>query len=333
MAVIKKIALDCTLKNEVIINIENHDSEPMMDKIMLKFPNLAEDILKELENECVANFRKISKPWCKFIDNEKFVWIRKISMYRGNMQKFNKQWNKVIRRTSVENAKELSITVQQFFHSRQNKQKQWSPLHIAAENGNFQFFRNIFEKTGNENPDDGTGITPFHFAAENGHLEICSLILGNVGDKNPAANNNGYTPLHFAARNGHLDVCKLIVESVEDKNPESFNGTPLHLAAQCGHFKICRLFVANGADKKQIFNGKTPFDMAVHSCYNGNHTFDVQCKEEIVQCMDYLKTCLFLMNSFADFGHIVILFPPIMMFIIISPIVTVILTIFLLNLP
>ena len=98
MAVVKKIDQDflCILKNEVIVNIENYDSEPMMNKIRLKFPNLAKDILKELENESVANFRKISKPWCSFIDNQKFIWIRKMSMYRRNMKKFNKQWNQGI---------------------------------------------------------------------------------------------------------------------------------------------------------------------------------------------------------------------------------------------
>ena len=161
--------------------------------IMLKFPNLAEEILKELENESVANCRKISKPWRSFIDNQKFLWIRKMSMYKRYMIKFKNQWNKVIRRTPVGNVKELSIAVQEFFDSQQNNQngtmteklfdlirKQTSPLHVAAQYGNFQLFTNIFEKKGCENPaTNNNGYTPLHLAAQFGHSPVAHLILGN----------------------------------------------------------------------------------------------------------------------------------------------------------
>ena len=78
--------------------------EPMIDQMMLKFPHLAHDILKELDNISMANCRNISKQWRNFIDDQKFQFIRKIQRYRGNMRKFKVQWNKVIAKTSVENS-------------------------------------------------------------------------------------------------------------------------------------------------------------------------------------------------------------------------------------
>ena len=58
-----------SLKKE---NIYYDNLEPMIDQMMLKFPHLAHDILKELDNISMANCRNISKQWCNFIDVQKF---------------------------------------------------------------------------------------------------------------------------------------------------------------------------------------------------------------------------------------------------------------------
>ena len=124
------------------------------------------------------------------------------------------------------------------------------------------------------------GLTPYHNAALFGHLEICKLFLENLHDKNPNT-HLGITPLHFAAKTGYFNVCKVILDSVENKNPVANSGqTPLHSAAKGGNLKVIRLLLDNGADKKQLYNGRTPIQIAAS--------------------YSHYRSSLFLMNTWLD---------------------------------
>ena len=186
------VVQDTISLKEVIINIENDELEPMINKMMLRFPHLAQDTFKELDNKTMVNCRKVSKIWCNFIDNEKFQWVRKVQRYVFFKEMFNAQWNMVMKKTPVGNIKELSLAVQQFFKQDQSRSgEQWSPLQIAGAYGHLQLYRYIIEKIGNDNTDDDAdGITSFHLAAQNGHLAICSFIIENTEDKNPVCYSN-----------------------------------------------------------------------------------------------------------------------------------------------
>ena len=83
--------------------------------VLSRFPCIAQDIFKELDNRSLIKCRKLSVPVQNFIDNEKFIWIRPMQKYSGNMEEFYEQWKVVIRKTPVELVKELSKTVMQFF--------------------------------------------------------------------------------------------------------------------------------------------------------------------------------------------------------------------------
>ena len=139
-----------------------------MEEVILRFPLLGEKIFKILSNKSIIQSKMVSRSWNLFITNEKFY-------------------------------KQLIIY--------ENLQKDL----------------------------DENGYTPLHLAAENGNLEKCKLIVEHVENKNPRTNMDmGWTPLHLAVRNGHFDVCKLIIERVKDKNPAIKDGwTPLHDAG--GH--------------------------------------------------------------------------------------------------
>jgi hypothetical protein len=253
-----------TSKKEVAIFIEDIENT-FLDEMMLRFPHIAQDVFKELDNESLKNCRNMSRAFCDFIDNEKFYWIRKIQNY-VSMMIFLKQWQKVLRNTPTENIKKIFVTVKQFveydccyYLYRWNLQ--WSPLHIAAAQGHLELCKYIIEKTNNPNPKKRSGLTAFHMAASSGCQEICELIIEHLEDKNPV-DNKGMTPFHIASEKGHFDVCNLIIQNIDNKNPAALDGcTPLHLATDHGHLEIVRLIVKTGVDKSPLFKGKTPLEL------------------------------------------------------------------------
>ena len=301
----------------VVINMTNFDT-PTIDTILSRFPFVAREIFSELDNKSLIKCRKVSFPLQNFIDNEKFIWIRRMQKYRESMKEFLEQWKQVIRNTPVDHVKELSLAVSQFFDDDVSRsKKQYSPLHVTADKGLLELSKSIILKTGDKNPagcDKYTalhmaalkgrtevcqhiieivedknpvcisgiyvGLTPYHIAALFGNLEICELFLETLDDKNPGT-LLGTTPLHFAAENGHLEVCKVIVDSVEVKNPVAYDGdTPLHRAAKGGHLEIIRLLIDNGEDRRQTYNELTPIQIAAS--------------------YGHFRSCLYLMSSFQD---------------------------------
>ena len=71
---------------EVIgINLTNFDA-PKIDIVLSRFPCIAQDIFKELDNKSLIKCRKLSVPVQNFIDNEKFIWIRQMQKYSENMK-------------------------------------------------------------------------------------------------------------------------------------------------------------------------------------------------------------------------------------------------------
>ena len=60
-----------------------------IDTILLRFPSIAQDIFKELDNKSLIKCRKLSVPVQNFIDNEKFIWIRRMQKYRVSHSEMN----------------------------------------------------------------------------------------------------------------------------------------------------------------------------------------------------------------------------------------------------
>ena len=330
-----------TFKKDVVIEMKDFES-PYIDEIMIRFPILFQGILNELDNKSLAKCRKINKNCQNFIDTDRFVLFRKLQKYRSQMEEFFEQWKKVTQNASKETIGELSVAVCKFFedtpiyygnfHSlgapsrRKKKEDQWSPLHIAAEQGNLDLCKYIIEQTGDENPQNKKGDTAFQMAAEKGQLEVTKLIIKNLEDKNPRG-YEGWTALHFAAMNGHLEVCKLINESVEDgaiinnagvtpidyaairghlevfklltetlenKNHAANGGnwTPLHVAAYTGHIELCRYIIDSGADKNPIGQGLGYTRLAGYTPLT------------IAAAEGHLRTCKLFIDEWADLKHV-----------------------------
>ena len=264
---LKKLGKDILkLTTELAIEIDGVEAS-FIDSFILRFPDVARDIFKELNNESLTTCRSVSIFWCDYLDDQKFCWVRMIQRYFKNMENAYQQWKKVFKNTPVEFAKEISISTQQFFASsvlhcdKSRIEFHWSRLHIAAGQGNL--CGHIFEKIKNTQPRFQYEWTALHVAAELGHEEICEFLIDNLEDKNPFG-QNGMTPFHYATERGLTNVCRLIIENIDDKNPATPNGcTPLHLAANRGHLEIIRLIVETGVKKDSHWNGKTPLDLVI----------------------------------------------------------------------
>ena len=86
-----------------------------------RFPTLAVAIFKEVDNKSLGNCRVSSKIWEKFIDEEKFPWVRRIGMHRDNLIGFSEDWRKVLIKAPYEPIKSLAFAVEKFFSSRNKK--------------------------------------------------------------------------------------------------------------------------------------------------------------------------------------------------------------------
>ena len=256
----------CT--ENVVINMTNFDT-PTIDTMLSRFPAVAEDIFKELNNKSLTKCRKVSVQWQNFIDNQKFIWLRRILKYNASMTEFSDHWKLMITNTSTDHVKEFSTVMEPFFEVHDSRCKsQWAPLHIAAIQGQLEMSKSIIERTKDNNPtrieDQATAL---HMAAFSGHTEICRCIVDLLDDKNPA-DKDGETPLSVAAMKGQLETYQLIAESLGDKNPSAKNGlSSLHLASERGHLEICKYIMDNLVDKNPpcvqgFYDGLTPYDMA-----------------------------------------------------------------------
>ena len=156
-----------------------------MEEIFRRFPGLGMQIYDLLDNKDLAKSRRVSKIWKNSIDREKTIWLR---MIKKQVRDFNKyqDWQKVLFRIPTNTAKDLALAVTQFYKSEPTRfDENWSPLHIAVEQGNFNLSQFVFRKIDVKNPKNKKGYTPLHFAAEKGNFDLCRILFASTEEKNP----------------------------------------------------------------------------------------------------------------------------------------------------
>ena len=122
-----------------------------MEEFSLRFPGISEEIFKKLNNQDLMKCKEISRSQCRFIEDNKIMWIRMIQKYSANNLEFKDYWKSVMTKVPVENVKELAIAVEQFYTFRSHRLKhQHSPHQIAAERGLLSLCQFITQKTRDE---------------------------------------------------------------------------------------------------------------------------------------------------------------------------------------
>ena len=208
-----------------------------MEELIKRFPSIAQDVQKELDNRSLTKCKEVSPLWNDSVDNKKEIWLRRIRLRSGKFEEFRTLWNAVISKTSVERVKALSLAVQNFFEENLYREDQFTPHHVVAAYGSKELYEYIANKTGQiDNRTSRLENTALHYSAEFGNVGVFQFLIENSDDKNPR-NIDGITPLHYAARqqnietkHGRLEICKAILAHVTDKNPRNNIGdTVLHI--------------------------------------------------------------------------------------------------------
>ena len=205
-----------------------------MDEIILRFPHLAEQIFRELDNKSVAKCRDTNRLWQAIINRDKSYKQRITKMIEDSKKKAKQHYYKI---------------------------KGFTPLHLAALNGQTQMVMDLIDRQGEKNPSEKfQELTPLHLAARAGFSSVCHIIIKNIDLENiNPKDKRGVTPLHLAAKSGLFSVCKLIIDNVRDKNPKDHHGrTPLHHATD----HHCEYIIANENRNPKADFEKTPFHLA-----------------------------------------------------------------------
>ncbi|HLP97353.1 MAG TPA: ankyrin repeat domain-containing protein [Sideroxyarcus sp.] len=143
-------------------------------------------------------------------------------------------------------------------------ERNWTPLMVAAFNGNKAFAELLLKCGARLGTTDKNGYSPLHWAAYNGHDEVVKLLIEKGIDVD-VPSQFGWTPLMQAATRGHLLACAYLIFRGADVNSTSADGwTALHKAANNGHIEVVKLFLSKGANRHAKYqDGSTPMDLAL----------------------------------------------------------------------
>ncbi len=137
-------------------------------------------------------------------------------------------------------------------------------LHLAAQNGDLDQVKLLFDNGANIEAQDEFGKTPILCAVEAGKWSIVEFLLDNGANIN---NETTYqeTPLHCAVQEGNLDIVKFLFDRGADiESQNAYDEKPLHLAIKAGRLKIVKLLLDQGANiNAKDKDGKTPLDIAI----------------------------------------------------------------------
>ncbi|QPJ60928.1 MAG: hypothetical protein G3M70_03090 [Candidatus Nitronauta litoralis] len=115
-----------------------------------------------------------------------------------------------------------------WYQTRKNKPRDWTPLHLAAYNGQDKIVLEILQAGADPNALTGNHQSPLSVGSRPGGLESVLLLL----NRGASANFPGQmeTPLHNAAASGALDVARVLIDhgaDIEAKNPRGLKAWDL----------------------------------------------------------------------------------------------------------
>jgi uncharacterized protein len=142
-------------------------------------------------------------------------------------------------------------------------EREWTPLMVAAFNGNEAVARLLITQGANVQARDVSGYTPLHWAALNGFESVIRLLIRKGIERN-SRSNMGWTALMQAATKGHMAVVRALLDAGDDPNMATDDGwTALHKAVANNHIQTVELLLSVGASAlTRHQDGSTPLSLA-----------------------------------------------------------------------
>jgi ankyrin repeat protein len=148
----------------------------------------------------------------------------------------------------------------------------FTPLHLAAANGNREMVRFLLTAKADVNAKDNAGSTPMHQVAmaKGPHSDLIEMLLMQ-GAEVDARDKHGLTPLHYATMADNPTAVKTLLDHAANVNARdnNFGNTPLIIAAVQGHEDVARLLLENGANVNLTDGQGTPLAWAIRSGHLG----------------------------------------------------------------
>ena len=130
-----------------------------MEEISMRFPVIAQQILKQLDNRNLTKCRTVGKILRSSIDENRLIWTRMIKSYIKRKKctgKFRKSWKLVMKKVPVKYLEDLALTTQKLATGLEftivGLGYKIAPQHIVAACGSLSLYKFITEKTGEINP-------------------------------------------------------------------------------------------------------------------------------------------------------------------------------------
>ena len=251
-------------------------------------PHVAYLVFNKLDQATLTQCRVVCKVWKNWVDHSTNYWG---SVSSANYCKAAEEGridicSLIIQKSEIKNPVAIDYRTKYDHHfrdaqlRRELRTSKWTPLHIAAMNGQLEVCRLILANIENnieEIPSGGPmwvqhpnarygdqprpiDVNPLHLAAMEGHSKVCQLFLDTF-EPTAAISETlkfdidtvpyfiqgwaGQQPLHWAAYGGHIEVVRLIIDYLKDQMPPD---------TKTYHF-------LNPADD----DGITPLHMAAHN--------------------------------------------------------------------
>ena len=234
-----------------------------MNKIILRFPHLMEQILQKLDNEGLAKSREVARSLQTFIDAKMYFWLHIVKiptiLKEGNTY-----------------------------------------LHLAAKHGQIDMFKVIIESETDKDMSNDSGFTPFLVTCLAGCVNIAKMLIKKSYElKIDLCRKNRYgdTAFHLACIGGKSELAELIMKnSVKlkiDVNQMNFNSeTAFSYACQFGHLEIVKMILDQLLNFKPVtvrlktMNARYGFKLA---CSFGHINIVEMLLDKSEFCIRYLK--------------------------------------------
>ena len=110
-----------------------------MDFIVKRFPTLAVNISKNLDDQSLVNFKDANRENYVFMDQERFYWIRILKRYSEHFETSKKSWNISISKTSAGFVKKLAMAVLTYFNEEADPEERlyryFGSVHVPPDQG------------------------------------------------------------------------------------------------------------------------------------------------------------------------------------------------------